>query len=165
MASTRIATAALGFSSKESEGRRVAGRGTVDGDSHGRVPVRLDRRPRIVQQGADGPEIAIGQHDGPGRVQGDRQEARIRRVVRAQVPAQGARNPVRGPAPEHRQNASDIRHSVHCARVHGLLRGRRSAQPPAARQEHTSMAGTNVFQVSRTLRLTFNLTTNPTHLI
>lgn len=122
-----------------------------------RLPGGLDRRPRVVQQGARGPEVAAGRHGAPAGVQGDRQAARRGRrlVVRGQVLAARAAAAVRGPAPERDQDPPDIRDPVHRARVHGLLRGGRPAQPPAAQQGHTAVAGAHVLQVSASgVRLT-----------
>lgn len=133
---------------EEAENRGAVGRRAAGRAGRGRVPVGLDGRPRVVQQGAVGAENAFGQHGVPAGVQGDRQEARNRRLVRAQVFAQGAGHPVLGPAPERGADPPDIRHPVHRARVHGLLRSRRPAQSLATRQEHTALAGAHVFQVS-----------------
>lgn len=126
----------------------------VDGADRGRLPVGLDHRPRVVQQGAHSvPDGAGGRGgggvDGPGGVQGNRQAARRRHfVVRAQVLAPGTGSVAHGPAPERGQNAPDIRDAVHRPRVHGLLRDWRPAKPPAARQDHTAVAGTHLLQVS-----------------
>lgn len=106
---------------EEAENRGAAGRGAAGRTGRGRLPVGLDGRPRVVQQGAVGAENAAGQHGVPAGVQGDRQEARDRRLVRAQVSAQGAGRAVLGAAPERGPHPSDIRHPVYRARVHGLL--------------------------------------------
>jgi len=78
-------------------------------------------------------------------VQGYQQAARPRHfVVRSKVLAQRTGSVAHGPAPERGQNAPDIRDAVHRARVHGLLRDWRPAQPHAARQDHTAVASAHV---------------------
>lgn len=79
---------------------------------------------------------------------GDRQETRYRRTVRAQIPAQRAGGSLHDPASERGTHAPHIRQSVLRTRVHGLLRDGRPAESHAPRQDHTAMAGPNVFQVS-----------------
>lgn len=80
-------------------------------------------------------------------MQGHRQEARDRRLVRAQVPAQGAAGAVHGPAPEHRARAPHLRDAVRRPHIHGLLRGRRPAQLHG-HQEDAVLADAHVFRVS-----------------
>lgn len=79
---------------------------------------------------------------------GDQQETRSRRIVCAQVPAQRAGGALRDPASKRGTHTPHIRQSIYRARVHGLLRDGRPAESHAPRQDHTSMASPNVFQVS-----------------
>lgn len=90
---------------QQTEGRTAVGRVVGVRTDLGRLPDGFHHRARLVQQGEVGPANVTGQHGGAGRVQGDRQEARARRIVRPQVPAPRAGRVVRHPAPEHRQHA------------------------------------------------------------